>query len=194
MSENEATLRSLTAWVDQSRSWLLETAANAALGGDASWDAALSQMGIPPLAPDERRRHVAEGPKRSRGALPVELRQALVAVEERARAALRPLDRAASSPAEEALVRALEQRLLELVEGTMKEMLARTTPPANTSASIFANARASTQTYAASGAKAGATQMKCTTCGAPRKPGAGAAPVNDGAVIEPCAYCGGKVV
>lgn len=194
MSENEATLRALSAWIDQSRGWIVEAACASALGGDAGWDAVLSQLGIPPLPPAERKRHLDEGPKRTRGALPMEVRSALVAVEERARAALRPLDRAASTPPEETLVREIEQKLLDFAEHALRSVLARTTPPANATASIFANARASNQGWAASGVKAGSSQMKCTTCGAPRKPGASAAPVNDGAAIEPCAYCGGKVV
>lgn len=192
MAEHE--LLALAQWIDQSQRWLLETASSSALGGDAGWDAALSQIGMAPLSAAERAQHVAEGPKRLRGALPMELRSALVLIETRARTALRPLDRAASSPAEEALVRGIEQRLLTMVEDTMKEMLRRVSPPPTTSASIFANAKASTATYA-NAVGAGASQMKCTTCGAPRKPKPGdAAMVNDGASIEPCAYCGGKVV
>ena len=193
MSQNEHSLHALEAWIDQTRAWITDTASTSALGGDPAWDAVLSQLGIPPLSREERARHVAEGPKRLRGALPLEVRTAIGVVEERARAALRPLDFSANPPEEETVVRSIEQKLMNLVEGTMKDMLARVSPPAPTTSSIFANAKATTPNYAAMGVKAGATQMKCTTCGAPRKPGADGAAVNDGAAIAPCAYCGGKV-
>lgn len=194
MSQNEQSLRALLGWIEQSQAWILDTASASALGGDAAWDAVLSQLGIVPLSAAERARHVAEGPKRTKGALPLEVRNAIGTVEERARAALRPLDFAAESAEEEGVVRAVEQKLMNLVDDTMKEILKRVSPPpVSATASIFANARATTPKYGGEATKAGATQMKCTSCGAPRKPGADGGGINDGAKIEPCAYCGGKV-
>ena len=59
------------------------------------------------------------------------------------------------------------------------------TPAASapTTSSIFAKARATTPSYGG-GVAAGMNQMKCVTCGAPRK--------NESETLA-CVYCGGKV-
>lgn len=154
---------------------VLETGSTCALGGDATWDALLAELGVRPLSPEERRRHVAEGPKRSRGALPVEVRWAITAVYERGRAAYRAMDMSDESER-------LERRLRGLVEEVTREHLARTSAAAPTTASIFANARATTPSYGG-GVKAGIGQMKCKACGGPRKT----------QELGPCVYCGGEL-
>lgn len=177
-----ADLRGLSSWVEERAARVLEVGSTCALGGDASWDAVLVELGLQTLPPDERRRHIAEGAKRVRGALPIEVRWAISAIQERARTALRTLDMRAETPEENDLVRTTERRLHTLVDDVTKAHLARCAPAAPTTASIFANARATTPNYGG-GVKAGMNQMKCTMCGGPRKT----------EELGPCVYCGGSL-
>jgi hypothetical protein len=186
MSGVEPRLRGLSAWIDDQAQRVLDVGSTCALGGDAAWDALLGELGVAPLPAEERRRHIAEGPKRARGASPIEVRWAIQTIFDRARAALRPLDLEAESSAENDLVGKIEHRLYALVDEVTRAHLARVAPPApaaNSTSSIFANARATTPSYGG-GVAAGLDQMKCTTCGAPRKN------VSDALV---CVYCGGTV-
>ena len=154
-------------WLDQQAARVLEVGSTCALGGDATWDALLKELAVEPLPPDERRRHLAEGPKRTRGALPIEVRWAITAVQ----------DRAKRAPHEDAL----DHKLHTIIDVVTREHLARTAPAAATTASIFANARATTPSYGG-GVAAGMNQTKCAACGGPRK---------TEALV--CAYCGGKL-
>jgi hypothetical protein len=177
-------LQGLASWVDQQAARVLEVGSTCALGGDPTWDALLRELGREPLPQDERQKHIAEGPKRVRGALPIEVRWAITSVDERARAALRPMDMKAETPEENALVRKIEQRLYALTDEVTRAHLARVTPAAPTTSSIFANARATTPNYGG-GVKAGLNQMKCTACGAPRK--------TEDPSVGPCVFCGGQM-
>ncbi len=56
--------------------------------------------------------------------------------------------------------------------------------PKNTTASIFANARASTRNYTAGQAGAHTTTLTCQSCGAPRK---------EGQQSLTCSFCGGHM-
>ncbi len=172
----------LAAWVDEQAARVLEVAsASAPLGGSASaaWDALLREHGAAPLSPEERKKHLEEGPKRRGGAAPIEVRLALQAIHDRAYASWRAMD----IDDEE---RSLARRLSTFVEDGMRDYLARVAPPAPTTASIFANARATTPNYMTHGGavKAGMNQMKCTSCGAPRK-------TESDALL--CVYCGGTL-
>jgi hypothetical protein len=175
-------LRGLAAWIDAQSARVLEVGSTCALGGDAAWDALLAELGVRPLPPDERARHLAEGVKRPRGALPIEVRWAAAAIHDRARPGVRALDLASETPAESELADRIERRLNLLVDELAREHLGRVSPAAPTTASIFANARATTPKYGAVGAGMG--QMKCVTCGAPRKR-------TEGALT--CVYCGGRL-
>ena len=178
--------RGLAAWVDHWATQVLEVGSTCALGGDAAWDAILREHGVSRRCPpEERQRHIKEGPRRSRGAAahrgPVGHRgdpQALP------RGGARPRPRV-ETPEEQRIVDAIEQRLVNLVDETTHAHLQRVTPPANTTSSIFANARATTPNYSAMGAAAGVSQMKCKSCGAPRK---------STEEIGACGYCGGAIV
>lgn len=176
--------RGLAAWVDHWATQVLEVGSTCTLGGDATWDAILREHGVSPLPPQERQRHIKEGPRRSRGALPIEVRWAIEAVYKRSREASRALDLRVETPEEQRIVDGIERRLVNLVEETTHAHLQRVTPPANTTASIFANARATTPNYSAMGAAAGLSQMKCKSCGAPRK---------STEEIGACGYCGGAI-
>lgn len=176
--------RGLASWLDHWATQVLEVGSTCALGGDAAWDAVLREHGVSPLPPTERQRHIQEGPRRSRGALPIEVRWVIEAVHQRSREAARALDLRVETPEEQRIVDGIEHRLVNLVEDTTRAHLQRVTPAVNTTASIFANARATTPNYASAGAAAGVSQMKCKSCGAPRK---------SLEEIGACGYCGGKI-
>ncbi len=176
-------LQGTAAWIEEQSARVLEVGSTCALGGDAAWDGVLADFGVTPLPPEERKRHIAEGPKRQRGALPIEVRFAITSLYERARTSVRAMDMKAETSEENALVAKIEQRLAHLVDEITREHLQRVTPQAPTTSSIFANARATTPNYGG-GVKAGMNQMKCTSCGAPRK--------NESDSLT-CVYCGGKL-
>ncbi len=154
---------------------MLEVASASAPLGDAAWDGLLRELGVRPLSPEERQKHLTEGPKRRGGAAPIEVRLALKAIHDRAHDAWRKMD----IDDEE---RSVAQRLSSFVDQGMGEYLKRVAPAITTS-SIFANARATTPSYGG-GVQAGLNQMKCVSCGAPRK--------TDGDALV-CVYCGGKL-
>jgi hypothetical protein len=195
MAGVEPRLRGLASWIEDEAARVLEVGSRCALGGDAAWDAVLRELGVTPLPAGERQKHLAEGPKRARGASPIEVRWAIQAVFERARGSLRPMDYEADTAEENALVRKIEQRLYSLVEDVTREHIRRVAPPApaaSATASIFANARATTPKYGG-GVAAGLNQMKCTTCGAPRKAEARGAHEGEPSAVGPCVYCGGAL-
>ncbi len=165
----------IASWMDGQAARVLDTASACAPLGDASWDALLRELGVSPLSPQERQEHLAAGPKRRGGAAPIEVRLALAAIHDRAHAAWQKMDIDAAE-------RDLSRRLSVFVEDNMGEYMRRVAAPAPTTASIFANARATTPNYGGA-VKAGLNQMKCTTCGAPRK--------IDDPNVGPCVYCGG---
>jgi len=177
-------LRGLSSWVDEQASRVLEVGSTCTLGGDPTWDAVMHEHGVVPLPQDERHKHITEGPKRSKGALPIEVRLAITSIHERARQAVRAMDMKAETPEENELVRKIEQRLVNMVDQVTHDHLQRVTPVAPTTSSIFANARATTPSYGG-GVKAGMNQMKCTACGAPRK--------TEDPSVGPCVFCGGKM-
>ena len=160
-------------WVEQQAARVLDTASACPPAGDQNWDALLREYGIRPLSQEERQQHFTEGPKRRGGAAPIEVRLALQAIHDKAYASWRSMDIGGEE-------RQLAQKLSSFVDENMREYLKRVAPAITTS-SIFANARATTQVYATAGGGLG--QMKCASCGAPRK--------NEGDLS--CVYCGGKV-
>ncbi len=182
----EPHLRGLSSWVDEKAAQVLEVGSTCALGGDAAWDALLTELGVRGMPVQERQKHIAEGPKKSRGALPIEVRWAVTAIYDRGREQVRAMDMKAETQAENDLVKKIETRLYAIVDEVTREHLQRVTPAAPTTSSIFAKAKASTPNYSAMGVKAGMNQMKCTACGAPRK-------TNDDAAVGPCVYCGGTL-
>ena len=117
--------RGLAAWVDHWATQVLEVGSTCALGGDATWDAILQEHGVAPLPPAERQRHIKEGPRRSRGALPIEVRWAIEAVYKRSREAARALDLRVETPEEQRIVDGIERRLVNLVEETTHAHLQR---------------------------------------------------------------------
>ncbi len=173
----------LLGWVEATSRRILDTGAGCALGGDARWNDLLTELGVTPLSPSERERHLREGPRRSRGALPIEVRWAIEAVDKRARSWLWDIDRAMRTEHGDRYIRPIEHKLYGMVEETIRAHLSATVVAVTTS-SIFANARATTPSYAHLGKKAGLEEVKCKTCGAPR--------IRTGE-LGPCAYCGGEL-
>jgi hypothetical protein len=132
-------------------------------GGDARWDAMLVALRVNKLAPDERIRHLREGPGQSRGALLLELRWALVAVTE-------PLCEHMDNP--HVLRTAAEQAVRDYVSAVK---------PKVTTSSIFANAFAGIATSPGRiSGSAEAAAERCNCCGAPRQDRAS----------NSCRYCG----
>ena len=160
-------------WALQQAARVLDTASACPPAGDQNWDGLLRELGVRPLSQEERQQHYTEGPKRRGGAAPIEVRLALQAIHDKAYASWRGMDIGDEE-------RRLAQTLSSFVDAHMSEYLKRVAP-AVTTASIFANARATSPVYATQGAGLG--QMKCASCGAPRK--------NEGDLN--CVYCGGKV-
>jgi hypothetical protein len=174
----------LSRWVETMSRRVLEQGVASALGGDPAWDALLAELGVTPLPPAERQRHLKEGARRSRGALPIEVRWAIERIEKSARAWLWEIDKAMPTEHGDQYIRPVEHQLQGLVDETVRQHLAQTALVANTTASIFANARASTPNYSAMGAKAGIEETKCKTCGGPRRH------TGD---LGPCDYCGAQL-
>jgi len=171
-------------WLDQQAARVLDTAsacpppgapARGEATADPTWDALLAEVGVAPLSPEERQKHFTEGPKRRGGAAPIEVRLALTAIHDRAHDAWKKMDIGDEE-------RRIAQKLSSYVDEGMREYLKRVAPAVTTS-SIFANARATTPTYGGAVA-AGMNQMKCVSCGAPRK--------NTSDALT-CVYCGGKL-
>ncbi len=155
---------------------VLDLARDAPPLGNAAWDGLLRELGVTPLTQEERQKHFTEGPKRRGGAAPIEVRLALNAIHDRAHAAWRAMDINSDE-------RKLAHTLSSFVDENMSAYMKRVAP-APTTSSIFANACATTPNYAAMGVSAGMNQMKCTSCGAPRK--------NESDALT-CVYCGGHL-
>jgi hypothetical protein len=173
----------LLRWVEVMSRRVLEQGVASALGGDPAWDALLTELGVRPQPPEERRRHLTEGAQRARGALPIEVRWAIETVDKSARAWLWEIDRAMPAEFGDKYIRPIEHRLIGLVDETVRAHLAQTVA-APTTASIFANARATTPKYSSMGTKAGIEETKCKTCGGPRRH------TGD---LGPCDYCGAQL-
>ncbi|PRQ03187.1 hypothetical protein [Enhygromyxa salina] len=120
-------------------------------GGDARWDAMLAKLNVTPLPPDERARHLREGPGQAKGALLLELRWALNGV-------VAPLCEHMDEG----------WRLTHEVEQAVRDYVGAVKPRVTT-ASIFANALAgAASSPAAMVGAAGASADCCRCCGAPR--------------------------
>ncbi len=153
----------LVAQLKQLCTQLVDFAAGCPRGGSEAWDARLAELGARRLPDEERQRHLLQGAPLAAGPLPLEFRWALEAV---AAPLLPRFDDTGKGPA--------------VVEEAMRSYLARVKPRPTTS-SIFANAMATTKTYANTGA--GSKTLGCETCGAPRMHG------NEALV---CGYCGSE--
>ena len=173
----------LLGWVETMSQRILATGSACALGGDDRWFELLNELSITPLSAGERERHLREGPRRARGALPIEVRWAIETVEKRARGWLWELDRAMPTEYGDECIRPIEHKLIGMVEATVRAHLAATAAAVTTS-SIFANARSTTPSYAHLGKEAGLEEVTCRTCGAPR--------VRAGDLGR-CTYCGGEL-
>jgi len=173
----------LLGWVETMSQRILATGTTCALGGDSRWFELLGELSITPLAPAERERHLREGSKRARGALPIEVRWAIEVVEKRARGWLWEIDKAMPTEYGDQYIRPIEHKLVGMVEETVRAHLSATAPAVTTS-SIFANAKSTTPSYAQMGKKAGIEEVSCRTCGAPR--------VRAGDLGR-CTYCGGEL-
>jgi hypothetical protein len=176
--------KQLLGWVETMSQRVVSTGTTCALGGDGRWFQLLAELGIAPLPPDERDRHLREGSKRARGALPIEVRWAIETVEKRARAWLWEIDKAMPTEYGDQYIRPIEHKLHGMVEETVRAHLSATAVAAVTTESIFANAKSTTPSYAHMGKKAGLEEVTCKTCGAPR--------VRAGDLGR-CTYCGGEL-
>lgn len=148
---------------EQGRS-LVESIVNLALnlpaGGDARWDAMLGKLGVRGLDPDERVRHLKDGPGQSKGALVIEVRWAMDA-------------------AIEPIAVHMDERwaLRDFCQGALRDYVGAVKPRISTS-SIFANALATTANVMTGQAGVAANTCKC--CGAPLSDRSSTA----------CRYCG----
>jgi hypothetical protein len=179
-----ARAKQLLGWVETMSERVLSAGTSCALGGDGRWFELLAELGVTPLPEGERERHLREGSKRARGALPIEVRWAIESVEKRARGWLWEIDKSMPTEYGDAYVRPIEQKLHGMVERTVRAHLAATAGAVVTTSSIFANARNTTPSYAQMGKKAGLEEVSCRTCGAPR------ARAGD---LGRCTYCGGEL-
>ncbi len=118
-------------------------------GGDGRWDAMLGKLGVRGLPPDERLRHLREGPGQSKGALVLELRHAL-------EAGVASLCEHMDEP----------WRLHDAVRSAVRDYVGAVKPRVSTS-SIFANALATSSNPMMAG-RASAQAETCRCCGAPR--------------------------
>lgn len=127
---------------------IVHLALSVPVGGDARWDAMLAKLGVSGLSVLDRQRNLRDGPGQSKGALVIELRKAL-------EAAIVPLCDHMDQPwrLSDAAARALRDYV-----GAVK--------PRISSASIFANALATTTNPMRGSADASAEP--CICCGAPR--------------------------
>ena len=173
-----------TQWSQAEAERIVETAVSASLEGSAEWDALLQQADVEPLAPEQRQRHATMGPPRSSGPPPIEVRRALEAVRRRATEAAAQLD-AAQAGLDSATQRALDELRRcadQLVDAQLRRYISRVRPKITT-ASIFANAMATSRNMTAAGVKAGASTLSCDCCGAPR--------MKDAATAV-CEFCGSE--
>jgi hypothetical protein len=167
-------LAQLTNWVEGTLSEARRTAASAPRGGDQRWIGLLRDLGVEPLSDAERARHLAQGSPIENGALPMEYRWALEAIERRASSTCREIDMALE-PEDEATQRAVDKlahRLNLLVDEELRRYMSSVRPTITTS-SIFANAMATSQRilHHPQAASAGVSTTQCPCCGAPRQQG-----------------------
>ena len=169
----------LLAWVRAAAATLRQTAATAPRGGGPQWRARLAELGVAPLPEDVRRRHLDRGAVFHSGPPPIELRRALERVVQQGRA-LRGA--AGAAHADAAAWVELDHCLDTLVEDELGRYLQTVRAPVTT-ASIFANAMATSVRPLAQGPGAGVDTLRCTSCGAPRQGASGAASTS-------CEFCG----
>jgi hypothetical protein len=150
---------------------LLDVARKSPVGGGPQWDAVLRSLSVRALTGEERAAYLATSTPLARGALPIEVRGALVALETSFRAALANVDRddQARDP--------LERELRDFIERELRHYISAIRPSAGVSR-IFQNARNTTTRYDKAGA--GVSMMRCSICGASRANDAQAA----------CSFCG----
>lgn len=160
----------LASWVETSVDRVRQTAASAPRGGDEQWIGLLRQLGVEPLSEEQRARHLAQGAPISKGALPMEFRWALEAIEKQAAPACRDIDMAldAGDDAAQRAVDKLSRRISLLVDEELKAYMSSVRPTVSTS-SIFANAMATSPNYMNQAQAAGVNTTTCTCCGAPRQ-------------------------
>ncbi len=171
--------RALLTWVRAAAQTLHRTAATAPRGGGPRWQACLAELQVAPLPDEVRRRHLDRGAVFHSGPPPIELRRALERVVEQARA-LRGA--AGAAPADPAAWDELDRSLDTLVDDEIARYLQAVRAPVTT-ASIFANAMATSVRPLAQGPGAGVDTLRCSSCGAPRQGASGAASTS-------CEFCG----
>ncbi len=140
---------------------VIRFALDRAKGGDSEWNEHLRSLGGAPLSSEERQMILQHGPPITKGPVAVELRYALVVTLGRVE------EGAASAP-----------WAPMVIEDAIREFVNAAKAPVTTS-SIFANAMATTKTYASQAG--GSETVRCPTCGAPRM---------DGSESMVCGYCG----
>src|SRR6185436_243771 len=118
----------LLGWVETMSERVLATGTSCALGGDEHWFAILTELGITPLPPEERQRHLREGSQRRLGALPIEVRWAIETVDRNARHWLREIDLAMPTEYGDEYIRPIEHKLQGMVEQTIRAHLTATAP------------------------------------------------------------------
>jgi hypothetical protein len=155
-------------------------AQQARVGDDPGWDAFLTALGLTPLPAEERLAIQRQGVPNLRGALPIELRQALAEVGRQTEEALARLGDAGAGDddALAARLEALQGELARFVDRELRDYLDKARPMA-TVASIFANAQATALRLG--DAKESVKTKKCPACGAARP---------EGTNLRACAFCG----
>jgi hypothetical protein len=168
---------------------IFETATTSDRGGGPAWDRLLGELGVEPPSTDQRLQALSTNVPLSKGPVPAEVRKALeklradLSVEvERFRAALDQNPGAADATQDEQLEE-LDRRLASFVDAEVKRYIAAVRP-APAAAGIFANALATTPSYAADRQGAGVETKMCGTCGAARPAGTD---------LRTCDFCGGSL-
>jgi hypothetical protein len=159
-------------WLETSVDRVRQTAASSPRGGDDRWVGLLRELGVEPLTDAQRVRHLGQGAPINKGALPMEFRWALEAIEKQASPACRDIDMAvdAGDDATQRAVDKLSHRINLLVDEELKAYMSSVRPTISTS-SIFANAMATSPNYMAQAEGAGVNTTSCACCGAPRQAG-----------------------
>lgn len=166
----------LSNWVEDTVARVREAAASAPKGGDERWIGLLRELGVEPLSDEERARHLTQGAPITKGALPMEFRWALEAIERQAAPACRNIDMALDTgdDATQRAVDKLAHRINLLVDDELGNYMSSIRPTITTS-SIFANAMATSTNHTAQseamGYGSGVSTTSCGSCGAPRQAG-----------------------
>jgi hypothetical protein len=163
----------------------IQQAAIAQPDGDEQWDAYLATHYIVAKTSEERKQLLSLKENRTKGAIPVEVRQVL---EKQKSMAMRRLDNLKIQFGQEEWWPRVEtpaQKIMDdFVEEGIKKYVGELAPKTSLTKSIFANSKKTTTTYMTKIYQAGTKSEKCHTCMAAR-------PAESD--LKTCAFCGSPI-